>query len=226
MDFKLFIIFGLSVLFLQTVHAQQRVLVGKVTTVHEIPLNNVLLELKNAERGILTDSTGRFALTCNENERISVSAKGFVTKKIKVSDVPKHDSLHIDLKLKSGKKNHELATNNKHISRHDLSHAIAYLEAGPDYSTYSTILDAMQSRVSGLTITNNSIVIRGNTSLNSGPIPALLIVDGTIVDFPVFVGIPPIEVKSIKVIKDAAASSVYGSQGMGGVIVVKTKSNN
>ncbi len=180
MNFKLFLIFGLSVLCLQMVHAQQRVVTGKVTTIQEIPLNNVSLVLKNAKSEILTDSTGGFSFTCDENERITVNAKGFVSKKIRVSDLPKHDSLHIDLKLKPGKKNLEFATNNGHIGKHDLNHAISYLEAGPDYSTYSTILDAIQSRVSGVSITNNSIVIRGNTSLNSGPIPALLIVDGTI----------------------------------------------
>ncbi|NQU32196.1 MAG: hypothetical protein HQ521_03090 [Bacteroidetes bacterium] len=32
--------------------------------------------------------------------------------------------------------------------------------------------------------------------------------------------------KSIKIIKDAAASALYGSRGMGGVVIVKTKTHN
>ncbi|MFT7160677.1 MAG: TonB-dependent SusC/RagA subfamily outer membrane receptor, partial [Bacteroidia bacterium] len=49
--------------------------------------------------------------------------------------------------------------------------------------------------------------------------------DGTIVEFPVFVEIPPLELKSIKIIKGGAAASLYGSRGMGGVLEVTTKSN-
>jgi TonB-dependent SusC/RagA subfamily outer membrane receptor len=224
MNFKLFLIVTLFAMYIQTLSAQQRVVNGKVTTVQVIPLQKVSLVLKNTESEILSDSKGCFTFTCDEKEKVLVSAQGFVTKKIKISDLAKGDSLHVDLKFKNTKKNFETATKKGYISSEDLNYAIQRLEAGPDYSTYSTILEAIQGRVSGVSITGNSIIIRGNTSINNGPIPALLIVDGTMVEFPVFVAIPPLEVKSIKVIKDAAASSLYGSRGMGGVIEVKTKS--
>ncbi|NQU32195.1 MAG: TonB-dependent receptor plug domain-containing protein [Bacteroidetes bacterium] len=226
MNFKLFLIVSLCALCTQTINAQQRVVNGKVTTIQVLPLQKVSLVLKNTESEILSDSLGCFTFTCDEKERVTVSAQGFTSKKIKISNLAKEDSLHVDLKFKNSKKNFEIATKNGYISKKDLNYAIVRLEAGPDYSTYNTILDAIQGRVSGVSITNNSIIIRGNTSLNSGPIPALLIVDGTIVEYPVFVSIPPLEVKSIKVIKDAAASSLYGSQGIGGVVVVTTKSGS
>lgn len=226
MSLKSFIIISLCVLCIQIIKAQDRVVHGKVTTGQVLPLQKVSLVLKNAKSEILSDSTGCFTFTCDENERVTFSAQGFTPKKIKIADLPKEDSLHVNLKFKNTKKNYETATKNGYINERDLNYAIQRLEAGPDYTAYSNIIEAIQGRVSGISITENSIIIRGNTSVNSGSIPALLIVDGTIVEFPVFVSIPPLEVKSIKVIKDAAASSLYGSQGMGGVIVVKTKAGN
>jgi len=223
MNVKFFVIVSLFVVCLQATNAQKRIVNGKVTTIEIIPLKQVSLVLKNAESEIFSDSNGYFTFTCDEKEKVLVSARGFVSKKIKVSNLAKLDSLLVDLKFKNTKKNFEIATNNGYINREDLNYAIQRLEAGPDYSTYSSILEAIQGRVSGVSFTGNSIIIRGNTSIKSGPIPALLIVDGVIVDYPVFVNIPPLEVKSIKVIKDAAASSLYGSQGMGGVVEVKTK---
>ena len=56
--------------------------------------------------------------------------------------------------------------------------------------------------------------------------PALLVVDGTVIDYSVFTNIPPAQVKSIDVLKGASASARYGSRGMGGVIVVTTKTEN
>lgn len=226
MNLKSFFIIGMCVLCIQTIKAQDRVIHGKVTTSQLLPLQKVSFELKNAKSEVLSDSNGYFTFTCDEKERVTVSAQGFVSKKIKIADLEQGDSLLLDLKFKNTKKNYEIATKSGHIKEKDLSYAIKHLEAGPDYSTYRTILEAIQGRVSGVSITGSSIVIRGNTSLNSGSIPALLIVDGTIVDFPVFISVPPLEVKSIKVIKDAAASSIYGSQGIGGVVVVTTKSGN
>lgn len=223
---KFLLFFYFFVLFLQTGNAQERVVNGKVTTVQELPLQKVSIVLKNAGSEVISDSIGCFTFTCDENEKVTVRAQGFISKKIKVSDLEKGDSLHVELKFKNTKKNFEIATKNGYINEEDLNYAIQRLEAGADYSTYSNILEAIQGRVSGVTISGNSIIIRGNTSMNSGSIPALLIVDGTIVEFSVFVNIPPLEVKTIKVIKDVAASSLYGSQGMGGVVEVKTKAGS
>jgi TonB-dependent SusC/RagA subfamily outer membrane receptor len=84
----------------------------------------------------------------------------------------------------------------------------------------------MEGRISGISIGANSINIRGTSTIDGGPTPALLVVDGTVVNFSVFSNIPTEQVKSIDVLKGASASARYGSRGMGGVIVVTTKSEN
>ena len=225
MNFIFSLLFSFFVLLFQTANAQDRTINGNVTTFQEIPLSKVSFLLKSTKREVFSDSKGNFSFICDEDEKVTVSAQGFVSRKIKILNLSKGDSLFVDLKFNNNKKNFDLSTKSQHIKENDLNYAIKHLDDSNDYSRYTNILEAIQGRVTGVSISGNSIVIRGNTSLNSGPVPALLVVDGTIVEFPVFVQIPPIELKSIKFIKSAAASSFYGSRGMGGVVEVTTKSN-
>lgn len=226
MNYILTLLFSAFVLLSQSVNAQQRTINGRVTTFEKINLSNVLLQLKSTKKEIFSDAKGYFSFTCDENEKVTVSARGFMSKKIKISNLAANDSLLVDLKFNNNKKNFDLAIKSQHIDEKNLNYAIKHLDGSNDYSRYSNVLEAIQGRVTGVSVSGNSIVIRGNTSLNSGPVPALLVVDGVIVEFPVFVQIPPIEVKTIKFIKGAAASSIYGSRGMGGVVEVTTKSND
>lgn len=69
---------------------------------------------------------------------------------------------------------------------------------------------------------NNPVAIRGSASLKGTNVP-LIIVNGKIVDRDYFSALNPKKIESVEVVKGAAASALYGSQGMNGVIVVKTK---
>lgn len=222
----LFLSICLSFFLGQAGFTQERVFKGKVTTFRTFPLNNTLITIKSLDKEILTDSIGFFTFTCDEKEKITISAHGFFPEKIKLADFAADDSVNVDLRLKKGKKNFEYATGYGHISEERLSHAIEHLESGPDFSNYNSILEILEGRVSGVSIGFSSINIRGNTTINGGPVPALLVVDGTIVDFSVFSNIPPAQVKSIDVLKGASVSARYGSRGMGGVVVVTTKTEN
>lgn len=71
-----------------------------------------------------------------------------------------------------------------------------------------------------------SLRIRGATSINSSTEP-LYIVDGVIVRAATFsdamTGVNPNDVARIDVLKDAAATAIYGSEGANGVVIVTTK---
>jgi TonB-dependent SusC/RagA subfamily outer membrane receptor len=70
-------------------------------------------------------------------------------------------------------------------------------------------------------IVNGEIIIRGKNSLNSSS-AALIVVDGVPSDYNVLNSIPPVQVKSINVIKDGS-SAIYGSRGANGVVLIETK---
>lgn len=206
--------------------AHEREVKGKVTAFGKIPLSRVIVTCKGTNIEVETNKAGCFSLKCDENAKLRIRANGFYAESINLKSIAEKDSLKINLRFKKGKKNFEIATGYGHIGERQLTYAIDHLEADSDYDNYRNILEALEGRISGISIGNNMINIRGTATLNGGVTPALLVVDGTIVEFPVFVNIPPTQVKSISVIKGAAASARYGSRGMGGVILVKTKSKN
>lgn len=91
----------------------------------------------------------------------------------------------------------------------------------------NNVLSALQGQVAGVNITQNSgqpgtaptITIRGVGSLQSGTSP-LIIIDGVPGTISL---IDPNDVESISVLKDAAASSIYGARAANGVVIVTTK---
>lgn len=92
-------------------------------------------------------------------------------------------------------------------------------------------VQSLQGAVSGLNVGTGSgrpggdstIVLRGVGSVNGNDEP-LYIVDGMPIDEDGFKAINQNEIKEITVLKDAAATTIYGNRGVNGVIVVKTKS--
>lgn len=93
------------------------------------------------------------------------------------------------------------------------------LENEKGNAAFSTIFEMIKSRVPGVRVTGNRVIIRGVKTLNSGTDP-LFVVDGSVVSDISF--IPPNEVKSINVLKDASAS-IYGARGANGVILITLK---
>ena len=99
----------------------------------------------------------------------------------------------------------------------------------------SNVLQSLQAFVPGLVITENTdmgsnpnskpnILIRGRSSFaNATNIPTFIL-DGAEVTLTDIFDMDMNDVESVTVLKDAAASSLYGSRAANGVIVIKTKS--
>ena len=84
--------------------------------------------------------------------------------------------------------------------------------------TYTDIYEYLRGKVPGVEIVGTSIRIRGiNTTGNTD---ALIILDGMEVSD--ISDVNPMDVKSVEVLKDAAAT-MYGVRGANGVVIIKTK---
>lgn len=79
-------------------------------------------------------------------------------------------------------------------------------------------MNAINNAFSG----NNQISIRGAASLKGTNEP-LFVVNGEIVQRDYFNALNPKKIESVEVVKGAGASALYGSRGVNGVIVIKTK---
>ena len=97
------------------------------------------------------------------------------------------------------------------------------------YAT-TTVNSALMGKVAGLEIspsqgspgTSPQLMIRGMVSLTSNNQP-LYVIDGVPYQNVNLQNINPNKVKDVNVLKDAAATSIYGSRGMNGVVIISTK---
>jgi TonB-dependent SusC/RagA subfamily outer membrane receptor len=126
------------------------------------------------------------------------------------------------LKLKPGERNREIAIGYGHVKDSEKLNAVANLNSDDmDFSQYSNIYELIRGRFAGVQVVNGEIIIRGINSINSSS-AALIVVDGIPSSSSVLSSIPPVQVKSINVIKDGS-SAIYGSRGANGVVLIETK---
>ena len=90
------------------------------------------------------------------------------------------------------------------------------------YASYHSLIEMIEREVSGVRLNGSRVIIQGSKDL-FGDVSAIIVVDGVTMDE--LPDIPPSSVKSIDVLKGAAAA-IYGSRAYGGAIVIKTKLQN
>jgi TonB-dependent SusC/RagA subfamily outer membrane receptor len=204
----------------KTGSAQERVLQGRVFTFDSIPLIGASVQVKSTKQVVKTDTLGQFTVACNPEDVLKVSARGFNTEKFKLES--KVRIAIINLKLKPGEKSREYAIGYGHVKDADKLNAVSNLSnKDVDFSMYSNMYELIRGRFAGVQVVNGEIIIRGVNSINSSS-AALIVVDGVPTSSSVLSSIPPVQVKSINVLKDGSAA-IYGSRGSNGVVLIETK---
>lgn len=202
------------------IQAQDKIIHGIVTTFDSIPLIGAEVKVKSTKQTVLTDTLGRFSVGVEDEDKLKISAEGFYNQKVKLKDNTKFAAVNI--KLKPGEKNREIAIGYGYVSDREKLNAAAMLDnSDVDFSQYSTIYELIRGRFAGVQLQNGEVIIRGQNSINSSS-AALIVVDGVPVSGDVLTTIPPVQVKSINVIKDGS-SAIYGSRGANGVLIIETK---
>lgn len=96
----------------------------------------------------------------------------------------------------------------------------------------TSFLNSLQGEAPGLTVNATSgqpgsgkidVIIRGVGSINAGNEP-LYVIDGIISNATQFRNLNDTDIESASILRDAAATSIYGNRAANGVIVIKTKS--
>lgn len=221
------LLFLIVMVFSSFAFGQEKTLVGKITTFDSIPLMGVDILVKSTGQKIQSDSLGRFLILCNPEDKIEISADGFYTQKMKIEKGIR--MIFVNLKLKKGDKNLDMAGNYVNVgygkvdAKNLLSSVASVKENDIDFTIYTNMFDLIQGQFAGVTVEGNKIVVRGSkTYYGNESDAALLVVDGMIVSESDFASVSPLDVQSVDVIKDGA-SSVYGSRGANGVVIVETK---
>lgn len=205
--------------------SQERIVRGIVTALDSIPIVNAEVKVKSSNEVVLTDTVGVFEVVCSGNDKLKISAQGLKNRNIKLND--KVELVFVNLNFKSSyAKNRLLNVGYENVISDDNVYSVSSLdEEDVDFSSYSNVYDLIIGRLPGVRVTDDGrIIIRGEKSLSSVT-EALIVIDGIPTNNSVLQTISPSDIRSIDVLKDAAAS-IYGAQGAHGVVIITTKVGN
>lgn len=196
-----------------------------------MPLAGVTVQVENTNMGVITDFDGNYVLgNADENAILIFNFIGFKTQEIQING---RSVIDVVMSIDAASLDEIVVTGYGKERKVDITGAITVVDLAPvEGQSLSTgnAMQALQGRVPGLFVEksgdptglNSRILIRGVTTLgNNDP---LYVIDGVPTKRQeVFASLNPDVIESIQILKDASASSLYGSRAANGVIVVTTK---
>jgi len=208
--------------------AQTKEVSGLVTSTDGTPISGASISVVGSNTATQTDELGRFKISVPSGSTLNVSYIGYTTQRVSIGN-----STNLSIVLQGG--DHALeevvivgygSTTKEAFTGSAKKITIETLER----KNVSNISQALAGEVAGVTVVNPTgqpgtaatIRIRGFGSVNGNRAP-LYVVDGV-----PYTGnltsINPQDIESSTVLKDGAATAIYGSRGANGVIVITTKS--
>lgn len=207
--------------------SQTKPVTGRVTDDKGNPVPNASVLVKGSTQGTSTDENGNFSLEVPASaSALTVSSLNFTEQEVRITG----SILSITLMPQSGQMDEVVVVGYGTQKVTKISGAIATVkEKEIEKLRPVRAEDAIQGRASGVTVISPgtpgakpTVLIRGIPSY-TGTDP-VVIVDGSIQTLDDLNSIPPADIESINVLKDAATTSIYGVKGGNGVILVTTKS--
>lgn len=184
--------------------------------------------VKGTTLGVATDLDGRFVLSGIQIGAIlEISSVGYITQEVRYTGAP----LKVVLQEDNQSLQELVVVGYTTQKRESLTGAISSIKAdklkGITSPSVENLLNGKAPGVyvapgSGQPGSSGAVVIRGQATL-SGTTAPLWVVDGVIVGSGAG-QLNPADIETMTILKDAASTAIYGSQGANGVIVVTTKS--
>jgi TonB-dependent starch-binding outer membrane protein SusC len=198
------------------------------------PLPGVNVVVEGTTVGTISSVKGEYAITApSASSTLIFTFIGYNNEKVQVNG---RTEINVSLVQAISTLNEVVVVGYGIQKKVDVTGAISVVEMKKIASqslTSGNLMLALQGGVPGLYITksgnpsgaSDQILIRGVNTL--GDTHPLYIIDGMPTTRPeVFASINPGSIESIQVLKDASASSIYGSRAANGVIIVTTKTNS
>ena len=201
---------------------------GKVTS-NNLPLEGVSVTVKGGkEAGTVTDKNGQFKIVLQDGKSsLTFSYVGYADQTIAVNN---KSTLNVSLVASAAETEEVVVIGYQTVKRKNVLASIASVSAKDlkDIPVNSAA-EALNGRLAGVTATTAEgspdadirVRVRGGMSITGDNSP-LYIVDGIQVENGLS-AISPQNIQSIDVLKDAAATAIYGARGANGVIVISTK---
>jgi TonB-linked SusC/RagA family outer membrane protein len=192
------------------------------------PIPGVSVVVKGTTAGTTTDIDGNYTLNAPGNSTLVFSFVGMTTQEIAVN---MKSVINVVLATEQTNIDEVVVVGYGVQKKSVITGAISSIKSKDLEKVAPGRADqALQGRVSGVTIASNSgqpgdaatIRVRGITTFGSGNNP-LWVVDGVVVDAGGIGYLNQNDIESIEVLKDAASAAIYGTRAATGVIMVTTK---
>ena len=222
---KIFTLLFLAALSLG-LYAQKQVS-GVVVYENGEPVIGASVQAKGTTLGTISDYDGKFEMEVPETVKtLVVSYVGMATQ-----EVPAGKNMRITMKENTEVIQEVVVTGYGDVSKGGFTGSVEAVKAEDiEKKNPSDITKALAGEVAGVQVVTSSgqpgsvasIRIRGIGSINASNTP-LYVVDGIPLDAGSISSIDPGDIASTTILKDATATSLYGSRGANGVIVITTK---
>lgn len=225
---KLFGLLAVLSLCWQTGFAQPRGIAGTVVNESDgTPVAGALILVKGTSTAATTDAAGRFNVQAAADAVLTVSSFGLVSQDVAVEG---RTNLIVSMAADATALEEVVVVGYGTVRKTDMTGAVSVL-SDTKLKTVTTprVEDMLSGKSPGVYVGSGTsqpgstgvIIIRGKTSVNSSTNP-LWVVDGVIMGTAAG-DINTADIESMTVLKDAASTAIYGSQGSNGVIIVSTK---
>ncbi|MFA4870685.1 MAG: TonB-dependent receptor [Pedobacter sp.] len=210
-------------------YIQNLKITGKVNDEKGMPIPGVTVKVKGTNTSVITDKMGSFRMdVTHPNSVLVFSYIGYENLELELKN---RTSLVITLKESPTKLDDVVIIGYGQVRRGDLTGAVATVDIKSfEKAPVATFDQALAGRIAGVQVSGNdgqpgsinNIVIRGNNSITQSNSP-LYVIDGFPIESIDESPVSPSDIESIQVLKDASSTSIYGSRGANGVIIITTK---
>ena len=207
---------------------------GKVTDVTNHPLEGAAVVVKNdnilLSMGTLTDIKGEFRISAKAGEVIRISYLGMKSREFTVSAEQPFLKVHLEPEIITLSSTDVVATGYQNLHKEQTTSAYTKIRTDQlNRQLNRTVQEAIEGQIAGVRFTKDPFtgkevpILRGvgTFSGNVGYSP-LVVIDNIPTDTPLE-DINPKDIESVTVLKDAAATAIYGVRAANGVIVIVTK---
>ncbi|GGD55550.1 SusC/RagA family TonB-linked outer membrane protein [Emticicia aquatilis] len=203
----------------------QKSITGKVTDSKGEGLPGASITVKGTNTGSISDASGNFKINVPSSGGILVfSSIGYKNQEVKLSG---QSTIDVSMEEDAANLDEVVVTGYGTQSKRDITGAVTTVNAKELQSVpATTFAQQLQGRASGLNIVNDAtpggnatVRIRGfGTIGNNDP---LFIIDGVPTENQG--NLNPNDIETIQILKDASASSIYGSRAANGVVIITTR---
>ena len=200
---------------------------GTVTDASNLPIPGVTVTVDGTDQGTTTDVDGKYSIEVTSSNVLTFSFIGYASQSVAVGA---RTTIDVQLAEDTQALDEVVVVGYGTQAKKDITGSVAVVSRDAiAEQPVSSFAEALQGRAAGVTITNaggpagdSQIRIRGVGSVNGSD--PLIIVDG--VQGVNISSVNPNDIESMQVLKDAAATAIYGARAANGVIIVTTKQGN